>query len=139
MWHIETKIVIYAAVFLITAYCAYIDYKRYLIPNKITIPAILLGLLYHLTLGAGLVFSFKGVALGFLVLIYAVITNKVGAGDGKLLMAIGSWLGWLPVIFVASLSLVLGFVWFKVIDCKIKSSIPFGPCIFISTVISMIL
>lgn len=79
---------------------AALDIWRFRIPNALTIPALLAGLAYHLLhggwsdAGASLAGAIFGVAC--LVALYAI--GVMGAGDLKLLAAVGAWLG-LPATF----------------------------------------
>ncbi|MGJ7919800.1 A24 family peptidase [Neobacillus sp. LXY-4] len=71
------------------------DIKKRRILNIITLPAILLGFVYNtITLGwEGFLFSGKGflVGLGFLLIPY--LLGGMGAGDVKLMAAIGALMG----------------------------------------------
>jgi prepilin peptidase CpaA len=74
----------------------YLDLKRHRIPNLLTLPACLAGVLYHILssgFASGLLFSMKGLALGLAILIIPFLIGGMGGGDVKLLAALGSWLG----------------------------------------------
>ena len=75
------------------------DFK---VRNTLTLPLLLSGLLYHLTVqgGPGLAASFLGAAFGFLVLFLFYLMGGVGGGDVKLQAAIGAWLGPLLTFYV---------------------------------------
>jgi prepilin peptidase CpaA len=67
------------------------DVKTRRIPNVITLPAFLLGLLLHLTLGGWMQMFYAltaGVACGVIFLIF-YIAGGMGAGDVKLMTAVG--------------------------------------------------
>jgi prepilin peptidase CpaA len=67
------------------------DVKTRRIPNVITMPAFLFGLLLHLTLGGWMQMLYAltaGVACGVIFLIF-YIAGGMGAGDVKLMMAVG--------------------------------------------------
>lgn len=65
------------------------------IPNLITYPAMVSGLAYHgLSDGfKGMLFSVEGLALGSISLIGFYIFSGMGAGDVKLMGAVGAFLG----------------------------------------------
>jgi Flp pilus assembly protein protease CpaA len=80
------------------------DLRRMIIPNWLTIPLILGGLAYGgLTGGwSGLGAAAIGVAVGGAVFVFNYATSGGGAGDAKLMMGMGGWIGW-----EASLTLIL--------------------------------
>ncbi|GAB6178467.1 prepilin peptidase [Desulfobaculum senezii] len=65
------------------------------IPNALTYPAIIAALAYHgLTNGTdGLLFSLGGLALGLGVMLAPYLLGVMGAGDVKLMAAVGALLG----------------------------------------------
>ena len=71
------------------------DLKSRRILNKITFPTMILGLSYHtITAGThGLTFSGLGLLAGFGVLLIPYLMDGMGAGDVKLLAAIGALKG----------------------------------------------
>lgn len=71
------------------------DVRSMKIPNFLTIPAMLIGVIYHgATSGLeGLVYSVKGMAGGFIVVLIMYFIGAVGAGDVKLFGGIGAWCG----------------------------------------------
>ncbi len=74
---------------------AIIDVLSHRIPNWLTLPSAALGLLIHFHLGgiSGLVFGILGLATGFLLLFVVYLLGGMGAGDVKLLCAVGALLG----------------------------------------------
>lgn len=116
-----------------------IDLDHRLLPDVLTLPGILIGLL-----GAWLnperefVSAVYGVVFGGGVLwlvgyLYALIKKEegMGGGDIKLLAWIGAVLGFKSVIFTIIVSSVLGSVMGLLLAAKnksgLKTSIPFGP------------
>ena len=120
--------------FLITL--SWTDYKTYRLPNKLTFPLMLFGLLNgYITNKA--IESFIGLILGYLIFFslerfYKVIKNKdaIGRGDAKLLAVGGAWCGWigLPyIILIASSTGLIAVLLFKKYLLKSNGHIPFGP------------
>lgn len=88
------------------AACFDLKYKR--IPNKLTLPAIPVGLVLAVLLGGleGLKWSGIGFAFGFGVFLVPWLLGGMGGGDVKLMAAIGAILGWPMVLWVALLACV---------------------------------
>ncbi len=76
---------------------SYKDMKYKIIPNKYTIPAIVSGFVLMTIHGgfAGLQNSFYGFLLGFLIFLIPVLVGFMGAGDLKLMAAIGALKGFI--------------------------------------------
>ena len=72
-----------------------IDLKCQKIPNFLTFPSMIIGILgASLYAGMpGLYFSLAGTAVGFFLLLIPYAAGGMGAGDVKLMMAVGSFLG----------------------------------------------
>jgi prepilin peptidase CpaA len=71
------------------------DLKSQRIPNFLTLPSMILALsLYSFTNGfEGFIFSLKGVAVGIGVFLIPYLLGGMGAGDAKLMGAVGGFLG----------------------------------------------
>src|SRR5690242_9150696 len=71
------------------------DLWKFKVYNALTVPLLLGGLAYHgLAHGSGAFLgSLSGAAFGFAVLIVFYAMGGMGAGDVKLMAAIGAWLG----------------------------------------------
>ncbi len=73
----------------------YTDWRSRRIPNWLTVPGLLLGVLANAVLGGwgGLKTSLLGAGLGLLVLLPFVVVRALGAGDWKLAGALGAIVG----------------------------------------------
>lgn len=116
-----------------------IDSSAYLLPDRLTLPLIWLGLLVHSVGGeVTLHDSLYGTVVGYLALwgIYwgfKILLNKegMGYGDFKLLAALGAWTGWQSVPYLCIIAAVIGLI-FAMVRALIKKKtgeIPFGPCL----------
>jgi prepilin peptidase CpaA len=88
------------------------DLRRFKVYNVLTLPLLLSGLVYHSVAGglseagwtAGFLNSLLGVLCGAGILFLCYLMGGMGAGDVKLMAALGAWLG-VPLtlyVFVAS-------------------------------------
>lgn len=80
------------------------------IPNKLTIPVILWGIV---TAGIysgfnGILFSISGFLVGLAVFLIPFAMGGMGAGDVKLMAAVGSILGWKLTVYSALLTAIAG-------------------------------
>ncbi len=71
------------------------DMRSHRIPNWLTFPVMVAGLVYYFYLGGprGLLFSLAGLMLGFAFLMPFYLIGGTGAGDVKLMAAVGALLG----------------------------------------------
>jgi prepilin peptidase CpaA len=97
------------AVVLVAALIAAVtDLTRFKIYNLLTLPLLAGGLVYHGTTGGpqALAMSVGGMLLGAAVLLVFYVMGGMGAGDVKLMAALGAWLG-LPDVFYLFLASAL--------------------------------
>lgn len=98
---------------LLLGIACFTDSTRNRIPNWLNGSAILLGLIFNLMTNgfSGIVFSLLGILTGFLCFIPGyLLGKKIGAGDVKLMAAVGAFLGWKSTLMAAALSIVAGGV-----------------------------
>ena len=79
-----------------------VDFARFRIPNRITVPFLVCGLVYHGVTGGleGLWYSGGGCLVCFLVVLVLYLMGAMGAGDVKFMAGIGAWLGVHAALFV---------------------------------------
>jgi leader peptidase (prepilin peptidase)/N-methyltransferase len=123
--------------------CAGIDYDFRIIPDKLTIPGTLLGIVFSLTLlggrspGSSLLDSVIGMVVGggtllAVSLLYRVIRRAegMGGGDIKLMGMVGAFLGYklaLLTIFIASVGgAVVGLFLSRRAREGMRAALPFG-------------
>ncbi len=104
-WDYQYGIVIFAIVI-----AAFIDIKTRTIPNLITIPLVFFGLAASFIEQSfmGLLYSVAAVFLAFIIFIIPHSIGTLGAGDVKLMMGIGAWLGPSLVIWNSILVMIAG-------------------------------
>lgn len=127
----------------------FIDLDHQLLPDNLTISLLWLGLIantQHLFTGLSVaVFSTVGayVSLWLFIKLFYWITGKIGMGNGdfKLFAAFGAWFGWkfLPLILLfSSISgAILGLIYLRLNDKSHDTTIPFGPFLCFSGLISL--
>lgn len=147
--------------FLIFAFCAalivisFIDYDYFIIPNVISYPGFILGIIvagvnqwtgiFKAPVSANLMDAFWGVlaGAGFLLLVsevYMRLRKKegLGMGDVKLLAMTGAFFGpegSLYTIFIGSfLGSVLGILLVLCVGRKMSQALPFGPYLALGTI-----
>jgi prepilin peptidase CpaA len=71
------------------------DIRSLRIRNSLTVPLCVAGIVFHGMMEGwpGLALSLAGIGIGFAVLILPYLMGILGAGDVKLLMGMGAWLG----------------------------------------------
>ena len=81
---------------LIVIPAAVLDIKTRRIPNWLSLSGIVLALLLNTFLGelGGLWFSLKGLGVAFIIYFVLYLLHGMGAGDVKLMAAVGSIVGW---------------------------------------------
>ena len=104
-WHVKL-----VSIVLIVA--AWIDGRELRVPNWITFPMILAGLVYSTSVGGfgGLGAGVLGMCVGLLTLLPLYAVGGMGAGDVKLMAGIGAWLGWEITLAAFAVSVIVGAV-----------------------------
>jgi leader peptidase (prepilin peptidase)/N-methyltransferase len=139
---------IYAVFFSALIVVTVIDLDIQIIPDVISLPGIVIGLVVSHWLPQGVINSLIGCAIGggFFWLVaevgYRILKQEaMGGGDIKLIAMIGAFLGWQNVIltiFLASLTgavVGLSFMAFK--GWGRRTPIPFGPFLALGAVLTL--
>ena len=112
-------IIAFMVFFIAVIICGIIDYKKYIIPNIITVPLIIAGLIiqtYHQN-WTNVLFA---LTVGFVVLALAAITGGIGGGDVKLITALFLWSPLPDCLNIIIASSLIGIVWGVVKKIKVN-------------------
>jgi prepilin peptidase CpaA len=98
----DPRTTIWILTVLFTSVAGAWDWRSRKIPNWLTVPGFIAGVTLHATLtgGAGIIFALKGAGLALVLLLPLVLLRAFGAGDWKLMGAVGAFLGWQLFLFV---------------------------------------
>jgi leader peptidase (prepilin peptidase)/N-methyltransferase len=114
-----------------------IDLEHRILPNVITLPGILVGLLFSLFLPPGALAAVLGVVLGGGLLLaigegYYLLRREegLGMGDVKMLAMIGAFLGWqltfVTLVLASIAGSLVGIVMIATRKGDLKYALPFG-------------
>ncbi len=93
-WYLTAAVLTPAVV-----WAAYIDWRDHRVPNWLTASIVLSGLAAQVLHGQGFWHGLSGLLVGFGVLIVPWAMHGMGAGDVKLMAAIGAWFGpWMTLV-----------------------------------------
>jgi prepilin peptidase CpaA len=97
---------IWVCALLFGSYAAWLDWRTRRIPNWLTVSGLLLGIIVNSIFGGwhGAKISLEGAGLALGILLPLVLLRGLGAGDWKLMGAIGALVSWRPMLFVLLLS-----------------------------------
>jgi prepilin peptidase CpaA len=96
---------------------AIIDFHTQKIPNLITVPTVIIALLYHFFTNGidGLIYGALGLTTGIGLLIIPYMLGGMGAGDAKLMGAVGATLGSKSVFIAFLLTALVGGIYAVII------------------------
>jgi leader peptidase (prepilin peptidase)/N-methyltransferase len=126
-----------------------IDLRHRILPNVITVPGIVLGLLFSLVFPPGIVSSAAGVVIGGGVLLLIAEAyyrlrgvEGLGMGDVKMLAMIGAFLGWkltLVTLILASLSgSLVGVALITTGRGGAQAALPFGTFLAVGALVAAV-
>jgi len=126
-----------------------IDYQHQILPNIITIPGIVIGILSNILAGPGWIASIIGAAVGAgslyaIAEIYYRVRHEegLGMGDVKMLGMIGAFLGWKLVLLTLVISSFLGSIIgvFVLVSRKesLKYAMPFGTFLAVGALVASV-
>jgi len=121
---------IWAFTLMIAVIAGWTDWRTRRIPNWLTGAGVFLGIAVHFRIAAwnGAVKSLEGVGLALALLLPLVLLRALGAGDWKLMGALGAFLGpWMMLfvllasIFISGLMAILMMVQAKRVKATLKN------------------
>ena len=92
---VNTGLLVWALTLTVTICAGWLDWRTRKIPNWLTVSGFVAGLGVHTIIGGwhGALASLEGAGLALLVLLPLVLVRGLGAGDWKLMGAVGALLG----------------------------------------------
>jgi len=92
--------IIWVPTLALTLSAALLDWRARRIPNWLTVPGLFLGVALHAALSGlhGALYALEGAGLALVLLFAPVLIRVLGAGDWKLMGAVGAFLG--PMLFL---------------------------------------
>lgn len=145
---ISLNYLIYFAFFSSLTLVSFVDLSHRIIPDVISMPGILIGLVISLFYPQmSFTNALIGVALGggslyVVASVYQIVTKRegMGFGDVKLLAMIGAFIGWKGVLFTILCSSFIGSVVGVVLmlissEADSKYAVPFGPFLSLGAII----
>jgi len=122
----------------------FIDLKHQIIPDKIVLPTIAVGLVFNTVLQRGSLTDYlMGFALGGGIIFLIVVLSQggMGGGDIKLFATVGMFLGLKLTVLAVLLSFIFGSIAGLILIMlnlkKLKDVIPFGPFIALGSLVSL--
>ena len=149
---LSIQFVFYAVLASTVIVVSIIDYYHQIIPNKIVLFTLIIGIIYRITIlisfNQDLLTVLKDSLLGFLIgggfylLIFILTRGNMGGGDIKLMAALGVWLGAVDTGIAIFLTFMIGaLVSVFLLATKIKGrkdAIAFGPFIVLGTFMTIL-
>ncbi len=138
----------YLILFSIGSIIFFIDFFHKIIPDVLSLPLILIGIIFSLFPGSDVPFrsALIGAGFGFLLFFLLAVIFKfflkkdaLGGGDIKLIAALGSFMGLNGVIFTIFISSVISLFFLLIIRHDLKKEFSFGPFLIFGSFLHVLL
>ena len=99
---LEVRTAVWVCALAVTGLAGCLDWRSRRIPNWLTVPAVFAGIVVNFATAGwhGVALAFEGAGLGLALLLPFVLMRALGAGDWKLMGALGAFLGPWPFLIV---------------------------------------
>ena len=106
------QLTVWIATLTLSLVAGLLDWRSRRIPNWLTVPGFFLGIVLHAVLGSwrGALFALEGAGLALALLLVPVLMRLLGAGDWKLMGAVGAFVGPIMFLFVLLASVLISGV-----------------------------
>jgi prepilin peptidase CpaA len=106
------QLLIWTPTLVLTVVAGLLDWRSRRIPNWLTVPSFLFGVILHAVLSGwrGALFAVEGATLALALLLVPVLMRLLGAGDWKLMGAVGAFTGPVMFLFVLLASVLISGV-----------------------------
>lgn len=131
-------------------WASYEDVRTFLIPYHLSIPFILVGLIYN-TIQGHILYSLGGLIFASIIGIFFTLFKTWGGGDTMLLIGLGSWVNpdTISILGMFLFSMIFVGIFYgyaflfifkiKNVENPRKAPIPFAPALLISFIIAVLL
>lgn len=108
----STSYIPYVTLFALLAAATWVDMRKHRIPNLISLGGVLAGLLINTGLHGldGFLAALGGLSLAFVIMLPFYLLKGMGAGDVKLMAAVGAFIGPHQVLLAVGLTLGAGSI-----------------------------
>lgn len=150
LYGLSIQIIVVDVFFAMLLVITVIDFDHYIIPDKITIPGMVLGLAAsfvspHITPLNSLIGLLAGGGVLYLLAIvgdHLFKKESLGGGDIKLAAMMGAFLGWKSIIIIFFGGALLGLIYALIVmlwssETRQSRMIPFGPFLSLAALVAL--
>lgn len=136
------KAALIALFLVLLACCSLYDIKKRIIPNLLTVLIAILGVLY-----SSLYETWYKAVVGLLIpalplLLLRMRQALIGAGDIKLVSAIGAWVGWLSNLYILLIACIIALIFttaHRLWKGNILKTVRFAPFLSLAVILAYLI